>query len=383
MKSRQRYGPQFNSEYFRLWKEAALLCALNFTNRPYARGNGRILIVNPCLIGEFGASVPALRDFIERNPENTVDLVVTESVRPLAERIIGVGEIFVSRSVYGREQNTSPETLSPPMGYEWIIALRMSPEAFKLIKKTSAKKLTTSFGPFMRYGFHLLLRLILGKTPKQWRTVNFEMLHGRSRELKFEEMFAPTKEDYLVEKRNPPPSENKKIVIIHTGTPWVMKRFPNERWVEALEKIANGDKYKFVFIGTSTDVADYEYISSRLPHASSSMIGKVNLAELMVILRTADYFIGIDSGPATLAHLAETPSVVIFGPGPHMYLPYNERDQILDRSRGRGLSQMFFSSGKGIVGKISALDVVKAFNGLVSGSGHGDSRENVRHNNMA
>ncbi|TCS61291.1 glycosyltransferase family 9 protein [Varunaivibrio sulfuroxidans] len=363
---------RFNSEYFKLWKEVIFLLLLNVTKKPQSDGNGRILIVNPCLIGEFGASVPAIRDFIARHPKTPVDLVVTGAARPLAERIIGVERVYVTLSVYGRERAIAQENMTPPDGYEKIIALRMSPEAFALVKNVRAKALCTSFRFFLRYGLHLSFCLIRGKTPKQWRAVNFEMLGGVAGcapppDMHFGEMFAPTVQDYRVRGRIASFAQGEKTVIVHTGTPWVMKRFPNERWIDALRKIADSGPYRFIFIGTEGDRVDYTHIAERIDAPTLSLIGDINLAELMVVLDEGDYFIGIDSGPATLAHLVDIPSLIIFGPGPHMYLPYNPRDVFLDRSRGRGLSQMFFSSRRNsLIEKISADDVVGAFVDLVA-----------------
>lgn len=371
---------RFNAEYFKLWKEVFFLLFLNVTRKPQSDGNGRILIVNPCLIGEFGASIPAIRDFIARHPTTPVDLVVTGAARPLAERIVGVGRVYVTPSVYGRESAIVQENEIPTDGYEKIIALRMSPEAFALVKNVRAKALSTSFRFFVRYGLHLSFCLTLGKTPKQWRAVNFEMLGGLDGgatppDMRFAEMFAPTVQDYRIRGRITSFAQGGKTVIVHTGTPWVMKRFPNERWIDALRKIADSGPYRFIFIGTEGDRVDYAHIAERLDAPSLSLIGDINLAELMVVLDEGDYFIGIDSGPATLAHLVDIPSLVIFGPGPHMYLPYNPRDAYLDRSRGRGLSQMFFSSRRNsLIEKISADDVANAFVGLVARVGDDHTR---------
>lgn len=99
---------------------------------------------------------------------------------------------------------------------------------------------------------------------------------------------------------------------------------------------------------------------------SRSLIGKADLAELALILRESDYFIGIDSGPGNLAHLVGTKSVHIMGPGPHMYRPLNEKKHVvLDKTGGRGLYEMFFSrKNGGYIHRITATEALRAFESI-------------------
>ncbi|MDO8443536.1 MAG: glycosyltransferase family 9 protein [Candidatus Azambacteria bacterium] len=330
----------FNFDYFNIWKEIGYFYLVKavFRKEKINVCEKRILIINPCIIGDFAASVPAIADFIQRNKDKKIDLIVSAPLKTLAEKIKGIEKVYTTQSV-------------SKISYEKIILLRATGEVYDFLKKVSACGVQTNGWTFIWYAFHLLMSLLLRRAPKQWRVVNFEMLGGAPRNISFDEMFKLGPEDYK--------SANK--VIIHTGASWPMMHWEKEKWVELLRKINTFGTFEFIFVGAAKDSEDYEYISSNLPFEIHSVISKIDLLELMLLLRSADYFIGIDSGPANLAHLAKLRSIVIFGPGPHMFVSDDTNDIIIDKSNGRGLYQRFFLKKKGFIQMISSEEVFQAF----------------------
>ena len=311
----------------------------------------RILIVNPCLVGEFTASIPAIVDFIQRNNGKKIDIVVSAPLKVLAEKIIDVNNVYVAQSVFKRSSEVLNDQRQVLLGYEKIILLRASHGVYNFLKKVSAQNVKTGACIYARYAFHLLSSIILRRTPKQWRTVNFEMLGGAPREIPFDEMF-----ELSIENR-----KNGKKIIIHTGSSWPMMYWEKENWIELLKKINALENFEFIFIGAGKDIDDYNYISANLKFKTHSVISQMNLLELVLLMRTVDYFIGVDSGPANMAHLANLRSIVIFGPGPHMYIPSDPNDIMIDKSNGRGLYQRFFLKKKGFIQMISVEEVFQAF----------------------
>ncbi len=356
----------FNSDYFNLWKEIPLFCLLGIILRKEKANiyKGRILIVNPCLIGEFAASVPAMADFVQRNRGKKIDLIVSAPLKILAERIVGINNVYVASSVFKRSSELFNYENQIPSGYEEIILLRVSAGVYNALKKVSARSIKTGAWTLARYSFHLLTSSISRRTPKQWRIVNFEMLGGAPREIPFDEIFKFRPEDYENINALPALGSPKKKVIVHTGSSWLMMRWEKEKWVKLLQKIQALGFFEFIFVGETKDIEDYEYISSHLKFKTHSVISQINLLELILLLRSADYFIGVDSGPANMAHLAHLRSIVIFGPGPHMFTPSDSNDIIIDKSNGRGLYQRFFLKKNGFIQKISAEEVYQAFYNL-------------------
>jgi ADP-heptose:LPS heptosyltransferase len=80
----------------------------------------------------------------------------------------------------------------------------------------------------------------------------------------------------------------------------------------------------------------------------------------MAAMRMADYFIGIDSGPRNMAHLADLRSISLFGPGIRDFMPLSRKDIVIDKSNPMATS-LFHYSRESSMKKISAEEVFEAF----------------------
>ena len=352
-----------NTEYLRLLKEGVLLWRLALAPRPQAAPAPRtVLLVVPCLIGEFAAALPAIADFISRHPDTRIDLMVAPPLVPLAQRIKGAGAVYAVRSVYEREEGASrAEPL--PERYDRIIAMRMSKDAYRVVR-TLQGALQTSAWPITRYALHLAASMLMRRTPRQWQEFNFELLGGEPRMMSFDLLLSI--EPAIYEKLGAHMKTGAKQVIVHTGASWPMKHWPRERWIELLKTLHARGAYHFLFVGGGAiDEADYKAIAPALDFATRSLIGQISVLETVALMRLAHGFVGVDSGPANLARLAELPSLTLYGPGPHMYLPHHPRDVALDKSHGRGLFEMYVASERGFIHQISATEAADAFGRLI------------------
>lgn len=358
--------PRINTEYLNLAPEVLLLWRLALAPRPAAPAAlKRILIVVPCLIGEFAATVPAIADFITRHKGTSVDLMVAPSVLTLAQQIIGIGTVYATRSSYGHDARGTIGETAPPDAYDLTIVIRMSPDAFRIVRGLHGA-LQTSAWPMTSYGLHLFFNILRGRTPRQWYEFNFALLGGRAHLAPFVSMV--TLKPALFEKFSAHPAfaGDKKKIIVHTGSSWPMKHWDTQKWITLLQAFHQTGKYQFIFVGGGQiDTDDYAAIAFALGFTTHSFIGELTVAETVAALRLADGFIGIDSGPANLARLAELPSVTLYGPGPHMYLPFRSSDIAIDKTHGRGLLQMFLSTQNGFIHQITAEEAAKAFDKLV------------------
>ena len=103
---------KINLDYFSLWKEVCLFWLLVINKAKYKtdQKSDKILIVVPCLIGEFGASLHAISDFIQKNKDKTIDIVVSPPLKSLAEKIIGIRKVFIAKSVFKRKLENFEQT---------------------------------------------------------------------------------------------------------------------------------------------------------------------------------------------------------------------------------------------------------------------------------
>jgi ADP-heptose:LPS heptosyltransferase len=360
----------FNFEYFRLIREIFLLSKLFFMAPFITKKEGKtmegpgILIINSCLIGEFVSSLPAIETFIHQHKDMPVDMIVSPSHEKLAKRIVGINNVFTARSNYGRKIENSEQKSTPKDSYKKIIVLRLSQETYQIIKQINTPSIETAFPHLLKYSWHLFFSLIYRQTPKQWADLNFEILKLKKRTVNFNEIFEfdDDKTNQIIQSYLPN-TTNKKI-IIHTESNWPMKKWSNKKWIELLQKIYSSGKYDFVFIGAKGEISDYEEISKSLSFKTFSLIGKIGLDETVLLLRSADFFIGIDSGPSNISYLTGIKSITIFGPGPHMYLPKGKNNKILNKSNGRGFYQMYFNKKDSFIDKINVTEVFNAFKEL-------------------
>ncbi len=365
-----------NHSYFSIYKEIPLILKarlLKKKNKNYIP-TGKILIVNTCLIGDFIVSTPAIRKFIKKHP-NKVDIIVSRPLKTLAEKIRGIRKVFVAESIYESEvEKIAARTRKENDkldDYDTVIILRISKESYKLIKNVQTRTVKTSLTYYSKYGVHLLRKNIMKKTPKQWREVNFEILGEHCSNVAFDDIFAFTKADYdkiksFEELNNK--KRNEKIVIVHTHASFIMQQWDLNRWIELLQRIHKSGTYRFIFVGTVKENKDYKEILKKLDFKTYSLINKIDLKDLLLVMRKSDYFIGIDSGPRNMAHTADLRSVTILGPAPHLFMPPCPKDKILDKSNGRGLYQKFFYKKNGFINKITVDEVYDAFQKLVAES---------------
>jgi len=358
-------GRKVNTGYLNLYQEIPLFCALalrSFFRAKLREKTGRVLIVNTCLIGEFAASIPAIRDYLQRHEGVVIDLMVSPPLKPLAEKIRGVRRVYVATSLYRRENETGVDADQQFDSYDTIFVMRISRDAFLLIRNIAAGKIRTGLREYSGYALHLWGSLLTRTRPKQWRALNFEMLGGELKESSFDEIFEFSESELSEIAQRAELQTTQKKIIIHTGAGWIMKKWKNEKWIELLQRLHQLNDVRFIFVGGGEeDAADYTHISSKLAFQTYSLINNIGLLELLLVLHQGDYFIGTDSGPRNMAHLAGTPTVAIFGPGPHFYMPWRTTDVAIDKSRGRGLYQMFFYKKHGFIDDISVDEVYEAF----------------------
>lgn len=110
-------------------------------------------------------------------------------------------------------------------------------------------------------------------------------------------------------------SPKKWIVISCGGAKNILRdddlrRWPIEHYVTLGKRIENAG-YQLVLSGAPSDNWVEEHFRT-IPHIS--FIGKLNLNDFVVMLKSADVLITHDSGPLHLADLASCPVLGIFGP---------------------------------------------------------------------
>lgn len=330
--------------------------------------SGRVLVVDTCIIGDFMHTLPSIMEIIKRGKD--VDLIVSSPVKPIAERISGIGKVFVAKTSYNREiegsGNGTGKGLSPY--YKKIVILRISPEAYSLIKNIKFSEMHASDWVYLKYLLHMAKNILIRRPIKQSREVAFEIINvKKAREridkgLNLKKMFKFNKRDYRKVSKIPELRTTDKIILIHTGSGWASRLWKDDKWVGLIKEInhAGRPKFRFIFIGSGgQEKKSFDYIRKKTGLKVYSLIGKLDLKELFLVMKKSDYFIGVDSGPRNLAHFADLRSVSLRGPGTY-FMPLNKKDIVIDNIKGRS-AMPFFSSEKSSVSAIAVENVFDEF----------------------
>jgi ADP-heptose:LPS heptosyltransferase len=323
---------------------------------------GKILVVDTCIIGDFLSTLPALRAFIEKSKEN-VDIIVSPAVKSLAESVKGVEKIFTAKTSYDSKDGKKKDSLNED--YRLIIILRISPEAYDLIKNLNAEIITCG-GVYSKYIFHVLNSVLLKREVKQSRDIIYEIM-GLEKPTKtnLDNIFKISKSEIQYIKKIPEMKGKEKKILIHTGSGWKVKSWENKKWIELLKKINNLGNFRFIFVGNdNAEKRSYEYIKDKLNFKIYSLIGKVNLKELMIIMKKSDYFIGIDSGPRNLAHISNLRSISLLSPAAiKNFMPFDKKDIVVERPNRFPINLFNFHFGSKMK-DISSDEVFEAFKSL-------------------
>lgn len=359
---------RINYDYFKTFEEIYLLIKLKLFNQkglPQKKVRN-VLIINTSLVGEFMMALHALRYFIKKTNAQT-DMIVSPPLKRLAERIIGVNNVFTANTIYKREiEKSKSKKINNLKNYDLVLVMRLSKESYSILKKIKFKHLISYFNPFFRLMQQRMKSTVGIGTEKQWREVNFEIIGEKEQSFHFYDIFNFKKSDFQKIKKLPGMREEGKHIIIHTGSDWPIKFWENEKWIELLKRINRLGKYNFIFVGGTKEEGDsFKKIQSKLDFNIYSLIKKIDLIDLLLVLKESDCFIGVDSGPRNMAHLVDLPSISLLGPGAKNFMPINKRDIVIDKSDCIMCTNLFCYKMKTCLQKIDVDEVFKGFKNIL------------------
>ncbi|RTL45931.1 MAG: glycosyltransferase family 9 protein [Candidatus Melainabacteria bacterium] len=111
-------------------------------------------------------------------------------------------------------------------------------------------------------------------------------------------------------------------IILIPGTTWVTKIWPNSKWIELGEKLADQYPCRLVLVGGPAEVQSNYAIAAgieakRPEQMVLNLTGQTSLLDLISVFRRSALVIGADTGPLHLAAATGYPKVVgVFGSTP-------------------------------------------------------------------
>jgi ADP-heptose:LPS heptosyltransferase len=100
----------------------------------------------------------------------------------------------------------------------------------------------------------------------------------------------------------------------HPGARLPLKRWMDERYAAAFDRISERIGLPLVLLGTHQEAREIKEICTLLNHRPYCLMGKLGLRELAGIIKRACLLVCNDSAPMHIAASVKTPTVAIFGP---------------------------------------------------------------------
>jgi exopolysaccharide biosynthesis WecB/TagA/CpsF family protein len=106
---------------------------------------------------------------------------------------------------------------------------------------------------------------------------------------------------------------SKKRVVIHTGSGGYSpaRRWPSAYFAQVADALIAQHNAQVVFVGKASDGA--EDVQAQMQHKAVMLVDRTSLTQLADVIRSADLYIGADSGVTHLACAVGTPLIAIFG----------------------------------------------------------------------
>ncbi len=122
------------------------------------------------------------------------------------------------------------------------------------------------------------------------------------------------------------------FVVVHPGALRPEKYWLNERWLAVIRHIRQVYSLPVLLTG-SPSISEQLWLKNLLMNQEGlwhNLIGKLDLAQLAVLISKAQLLCGVDSAPIHFADAVSTPCVALFGPtNPYQWRPRNPSSCIL------------------------------------------------------
>lgn len=108
-------------------------------------------------------------------------------------------------------------------------------------------------------------------------------------------------------------SKGKPFVYSNPAARWETKFWPVEKWARLADRLIESG-IQVVFGGSPKDRPYIASICELMKHRPAVSAGQLSLIASVALLKRADAYVGLDSGPMHIAAMVQTPVVALFGP---------------------------------------------------------------------
>jgi heptosyltransferase-2 len=314
-------------------------CTLPKTDKDKFR---RILIVRTDRIGDVLLSTPVIKALRYHYPDAYIAMMVS----PYAKDTIEGNPYLDKVIIYDKDGKHKSWQRSIKFAHN------LKKKKFDLaiiLHPTNRVHLVTFFagipkrvGYGLKLGFLLTDRLKHNKHLGQQHELeyNLDLLKYLGIEPQDKSLFMPIKPEsekwvhQLLEQENI--KESDKLLAIHPGASCPSKVWPNERFAQVADRLAEKYRFKVIIVSGSKDVTLAQNLADKMQQTAINLGGKTSVSQLASILKRCRLFISNDSGPVHVASAVGVPVISIFGrnqPGlsPKRWGPTGKSDRVLHK----------------------------------------------------
>jgi len=305
----------------------------------------RILIVRTDRIGDVLLSTPVISNLRDSYPSAYIAMMVSPYAKDVVEGNPYLDEaIIYDKDVLHRSWFNSVKFSCNLKKKKFDLAIILHP--------TNRVHLVTFFaGIPKRVGFNRKLGFLLTdriEHTKQYGQkheleYNLDLLRYLGIRPEHKEVFMPIKPeserwvDELFKQEGI--KTNDKLLAVHPGASCLSKIWPNERFAQVADKLAEKYGFKVLVVSGPKDISLAENVFRHIHHPVINLAGRTSVSQLASLLKRCQLFVSNDSGPVHIASGVGVPVVSIFGRsqkglGPKRWGPVGIKDRFLHKSVG-------------------------------------------------
>lgn len=122
---------------------------------------------------------------------------------------------------------------------------------------------------------------------------------------------------------------DRPYVVVHVGATAPSRRYPPERFGQAVREIMGTSGCLAVFTGDRGERALVAQAMAQLPDGAMSLAGELDLGSLAVLIRDARLLIANNTGPVHIAAALGTPVVDLYAQTNPQHTPWNVTSRVL------------------------------------------------------
>ena len=121
------------------------------------------------------------------------------------------------------------------------------------------------------------------------------------------------------------------LVVAHVGAPAPSRRYPPQRFAEALDLIVMEQRARVVLIGDQSEIALVELVRGAMRTSAYTLAGCLELAELCAVIEAADVLVSNNAMPVHIAAAVGTPVVDLYALTNPQHVPWRVPHRVLYR----------------------------------------------------